>query len=94
MPTVTVYGESYIEKHASATLDYQFDWTDWLANDTIKAYTVTVSSGLTKVSDTEVSGVITVLLSGGTAKQHYAVVCAIETNAGRIENKTVVIRVV
>lgn len=82
-------------KDPQAVLDYVFDWTDWLETDeTITAHTVTVSTGLTLDSSTEAAGKVTLWLSGGTADQVYPVTCHITTNAGRQDDRTILIRVV
>lgn len=37
-----------VKKDPSATLDYAFDWSDWLATDeTISSYTITAQSVIT-----------------------------------------------
>jgi len=69
--------KSTFEKDPSAVLRYQFDWraysnqgisSDWLADDeTITTYTITTQTGLTKDSDSQSNGAVTVVLSGGTA---------------------------
>jgi hypothetical protein len=79
-------------KDPDAVLDYTFDWTEWLAGDTITSYTITVPSGITKNSDSEVStGKIQMFLSGGTAGVTYPVACKIST-ATRIDERTMQIR--
>lgn len=82
-------------KDPSAVLDYAFDWValGWLASDeTISDYTITVSEGLTKDSDGELNGIVTVWLSGGTAGTDYTVACEITTSEGRTEERTITIR--
>lgn len=93
-------------KDPSAVLDYVFDWkprthgvsgatSDWLATgETISSYTVTAETGLTKDSDSESDGVVTVWLSGGTAGENYKVACKITTTAGRTDERTIWIKVV
>ena len=86
-------------KDPEAVLDYAFDWNDatnpWLATgETISSYTVTAQTGLTKDSDSEASGVVTVWLSGGTAGTTYRVECKIVTSAGRTDERTIWIKVV
>ena len=52
-------------KDPDATLDYAFDWSGWLqSGETISSYAITVDSGITKESDSQSSGVVTVWLSG------------------------------
>ena len=82
-------------KDPSAVLDYVFDWTGWLGSgETISSRVVTVDTGLTKDSDSESSGKVTVWLSGGTAGINYKVACKITTSAGRTDERTLWIRVV
>lgn len=86
-------------KDPEAVLDYQFNWNDsddpWLATgETISSYTVTAQTGLTKDSDSEASGVVTVWLSGGTAGTTYRVECKIVTSAGRTDERSIWIKVV
>jgi hypothetical protein len=81
-------------KDPDAVLDYAFDWSSWLATgETISSHTITVETGLTKDSDSESSGVVTVWLSGGTADEEYDVACKIVTNASRTDERTMTIRV-
>ena len=81
-------------KDPDAVLDYAFDWSDWLATgETISSHTITTETGLTKDSDSESSGVVTVWLSGGTAGEDYDVACKIVTSASRTDERTMTIRV-
>ena len=81
-------------KDPSAVLDYVFDWTEWLATgETIDTHTITVDTGLTKDSSTELDGKVTVWLSGGTAGINYKVACKITTTAGRTDERTIWIKV-
>jgi hypothetical protein len=80
-------------KDPDAVLDYAFDWSSWLATgETISSHTITVETGITKDSDSESSGVVTVWLSGGTAENEYDVACKIVTSAGRTDERTMTIR--
>lgn len=86
-------------KDPEAILDYKFDWaaetngtgeSDWLdSGETISDYTITVDSGLTKESDSEASGAVTVWLSGGTVDERYKVTCEIDTSHGRTDQRTI-----
>lgn len=79
-------------KDPDAVLDYTFDWTDWLAGDAIMSYTITVPSGITKNSDSEIStGKIQMFLSGGTAGVTYPIACKISTTT-RTDERTMQIR--
>ena len=81
-------------KDPSAVLDWVFDWTDWLASgETITDHTITGETGITVDSSTESAGKVTVWLSGGTAGENYKVACLIETSAGRIDERTIWIKV-
>ena len=81
-------------KDPDAVLDFAFDWSDWLAtSETISSHVVTVDTGITKDSDSESSGIITVWLSGGTAGNDYNVACKIVTNANRTDERTMTIKV-
>lgn len=83
--------ETPILKDPSAVLDYGFDWTakGWLVTgETISSHTVTVGAGLTKDSDSESSGVVTIWLSGGTAGEQYLLSCEIITSLGRTDTRS------
>ena len=81
-------------KDPSAVLDWAFDWTEWLATgETITDHTITADTGITVDSSTELDGKVTVWLSGGTAGINYKVACLITTSAGRIEERTIRIKV-
>lgn len=89
---------TYYTKDPSAVLDYAFNWNDpddpWLATgETITSYVITVDTGLTKDSDSQASGKVTVWLSGGTAGEYYKVACKITTSAGRTDERTIWIKV-
>lgn len=71
----------------SATLDYRFEWSDWLeSGETITSMTVTVPAGITRAKPDE-PGIdsVTVWLTGGTAGLVYAVSCTITSSAGRTD---------
>jgi len=81
------------KKDPSAVLDYQFDWTDWLAtSETIATKTITASTGLTVDSSTIGTGTVTVWLSSGTAGTKYTVACLITTNQGRTDERSITIQ--
>lgn len=89
-----VYVSEAFGKDPDAALDYAFDWNNvvvgvWLqAGETISAHTVTTEVGLTKDSDSELDGVVTVWLSGGTAGESYIVSCKIVTSLGRTDERS------
>lgn len=94
-----------IVKDPHAVLDYVWDWKantngsdtsidDWLqSGETISDRDVTVDTGLTLDSDSTTSGKVTVWLSGGTAGVTYTVAVKITTSLGRIDERSIRIRV-
>ncbi|MCX5864918.1 MAG: hypothetical protein NTW42_07575 [Deltaproteobacteria bacterium] len=81
-----------IQKDPAATLDYSFDWTEYLAAiaDTIASKVITVSAGLTKASDAVAGGVVTAWVSGGTeGGAAETVSCKITTAGGRVDERTI-----
>ena len=82
-----------IRKDPDAVLDYAFDWTtNWLeSGETISSYTVTVTTGITKDSDSQSGGVVTVWISGGTAGNNYNATCHIVTSKSREDDRTMTI---
>jgi hypothetical protein len=82
------------EKDPDAVLDWIWDWSDWLdSGETITASVFTVSAGLVLNSDTSSTTTATAWLSGGTAGQPYSVANRITTSVGRIDERTITIRV-
>jgi hypothetical protein len=83
-----------IDKDPGATLDYTISWADWLVNtDVITASTWTVETGVTKVTDAFTTTTATIWLSGGTHGEEYTVVNRITTQGGRIDERSLIIRV-
>jgi hypothetical protein len=79
-------------KDTEAVLDYVYDWSSWLATgETISSYTITTPTGITKASDSQATGKVTIWLSGGTAGTEYSVECKIVTSAGRTDERTMLI---
>lgn len=81
-------------KDPNALLDYTFDWSDWLGDDTILSVTATLATGLTQENLTSSSTAATVWISGGEAGKSYDVTCEITTNGGRTDRRTITLRVV
>lgn len=91
--------EETFPKDPSSVLDYSFNWVgdedheSYLEDsETISSYTMTADAGITKDSDSEDAGIVTVWLSGGTAGTAYNVACKITTSMGRTEERSVLIR--
>ena len=85
-------------KDPDAVLDYMFNWRDastpWLGTiETIVDHTITADTGLVVDSSTENNGKVTVWLSGGTAGETYKVACRITTSEGRVDERTIWIKV-
>lgn len=82
-------------KDPDAVLDYSVDWSDWLEDDddTISSVVWDVPTGLTLSSQSETDTVATVFLSGGTAATRYNVGCRVTTVGGRVDDRTIEIRV-
>jgi hypothetical protein len=78
-------------KDPDATLDYVWDWTDWLGNDTISSFTITPPNIelVVEGTPTELNGVITAFLTGGVLNKSYKIVCKILTNGGRTEDRSI-----
>lgn len=80
---------SYV-KDPQAVLDYQLDWSLWLAAaETITTSTWTVPAGITKTTDSHTTTAATIWLSGGTLGQRYSVVNEVTTNQGRTDDRTI-----
>lgn len=80
-------------KDPDAVLDYTFDWTQWLAGDTISNSTWNVPAGLTSTGSASTATSATVWLSGGTAGLSYEVSNRITTANGRTDDRSIIIKV-
>lgn len=77
------------EKDPNATSSYQFDWTAWLAGDTISGSAwAPLPSDLTVVSTANTTLTTTIVLSGGTPGRIYRMRNRITTAAGLSEDQT------
>lgn len=87
--------EKTFPKDPAAVLDYAFDWSaKWLqSGETIVSYSVAVDAGITKDSDSESSGTVTVWLSGGSVGTSYTVTCQITSSLGRTDERSATINV-
>lgn len=78
----------------TATLDYVFDWTAWLApGETIMTATVECDDGIVIDSTGTADTKVTVWLSGGTVNEDYDVHCAITTTETREDRRHITIAV-
>ena len=87
--------QNVFNKDPNATLDYGFDWSQWLdVGEIITSYTITTACGLTSASSiSTVSGSVITWLTGGTTGERYSVACLIVTSASRIDERTMKIDV-
>ena len=83
---------SRFTKDPDATLDYKVDWSSWLIDDTITASLWIVPPELNNEVDTFTDSSATIWLSGGSVGSSYEVVNRITTAAGRIDDRTITIR--
>lgn len=73
-------------KDENDVADYKVDWADFLATgETVTNATVTVATGLTKVSSsvTDSGTSVTIRLSGGTPDTTYDITTLITTSEGQ-----------
>lgn len=81
------------KKDPDATLDWIFDWIDWLAEaETITSATFIVDPGITIELEQSTTKTATVWLSGGTESQVYRVTCRITTSEGRTDDRSFTLR--
>jgi len=80
-------------KDPDAVLDYQWDWSAWLAGDTIVEHTIDVPAGLTATPHSHTGTAVTAWIKGGTACQVYPVTCHVKTAGGREDDRTIEITV-
>ena len=86
-------------KDDDAVLDFSFRWTDWVAEgETIVSFKITVPTGITlgvgAQAAYESGGAITYWLTGGTIGRTYAIACRVTTSAGRIDERTMLVKVI
>lgn len=81
-------------KDPDASLDYGFDWSDWLdTGETILSSLWTVDDGLTGSGESNDDTSTTIWLTGGTDGEDYKAVNHIVTSAGREDDRTITIKV-
>lgn len=78
------------DKSPSSTLEYIWDWTEWLGNDSIAEFTLENTPGIVIDSFIKVDQKIIVWVSGGTLNEHETVTCKVETVGGRKEERTAI----
>jgi hypothetical protein len=87
-----------VTKDPDANLDYQMDWSNWLESGdslTTTQWLVSGPDAILKVAASpapEVDGPISrCWLEDGTAGARYKLTCRIETLAGRVDDRTVLV---
>lgn len=83
-----------IEKTPGENLPYGFDWTDWLAGDTIASSSWSIPAGLTVGVASYTTVATAQKLSGGTVGVMYDCVNTITTATGNIGERTLQIQMV
>jgi len=81
-------------KDPDSTLDYTFDWVNWLDGDTISTSAMSVSAGITLDSEANNTTTATAWISGGSVGRSYEVTNRITTALGRIVDRTIVLKVI
>ena len=80
-------------KDPDAVLDYEFDWSAWLAvGETIASHTVTVD-GVTLDSTTTSTTAVVAWVSAGAAGTTATVACRIVTSEARTDERTITLRI-
>ena len=98
--TIDAKGRSIIDKDPQATLDYTFDWTDYLAAlpDTISSaansatFTIDTLSGITIAAQSNTSTKATVWIAGGINGATAMVTSTIKTAGGRTDERSIYIK--
>ena len=77
------------EKDPNATSSYQFDWTAWLAGDTIASSSwAQLPTDMTVVSTANTTLTTTIVVSGGTPGRTYRLRNRITTATNLIQDQT------
>ena len=80
-------------KDPEAVLDYEFDWSEWLAvGETISSRTVTVT-GVTLDSSTASTTAVVAWVSAGTVGTTATIECKIVTSESRTDERTITLRI-
>lgn len=80
-------------KDPDEKLDYDLDWTERLATDTITTSTWIVPVGLVSEEETFTATSTVIWLTGGTLGASYDILNRIETVGGRIMDQTVTLEI-
>ena len=82
-------------KDKDATLDYTWDWSDWLGQDTISVASVTVDDNTLQINSVAQNATaVTVWVSGGQPGKRYGLTCRVTTTGGRADERTIFLDVI
>lgn len=89
-------GKPTIKKDPNATLDYTFDWGEYLAliSDTLALAEFLVDGTLVVVSQTFTPTAAQAFVSGGTIDDTETLTCRITTTGGRIDDRSVYLKII
>lgn len=84
-----------IGKDPDATLDYSWDWSAWLLPlvDTLDSFEIVLSAGLTLVSSSMKTGVVTAFLAGGVVGETASATCRVVTTGGRVDDRSIYLKI-
>lgn len=80
-------------KDHDATLDYGIDWEPFLNGDLLTGSSWAVPGGITQVTASFTTTTTTVWLSGGTIGSIYTITNHVSTALGRIDERSIDIRI-
>lgn len=91
--------KTYLQGRNNTLLDYPFDWTNWLVeqSDTISSFTLTADDGLTISSSSNTSYVVTAWINITTAtplNKIMSLECSIVTASGRRDSRAIRIKAI
>lgn len=83
------------KKDPNAVLDYTVDWGPYLTplSDTIASVVWVLSSGITKVSQSNTATTATAFISGGVIDTTETLTCRITTNGGRVDDRSILLNI-
>lgn len=84
------------KKDPNAILDYTFDWAQYLLpiGDVISSVTWILSSGLTKVSQSNSTTTASAFVSGGVVGNVETLTCRIVTTGGRTDDRSISLKII
>lgn len=83
------------KKDPNAILDYTFDWSAYLTpiGDAISTVTWVLTSGITKVSQSNSTTTATAFVSGGVVGNVETLTCRILTTGGRTDDRSITLKI-